>query len=56
VKDAKYWFDQPGSPRPKLANEEPKGAIVPYETLLTAWNEGRVKWPRAEGCQRCATG
>jgi glycerol transport system substrate-binding protein len=42
-KDAKYWFDQPGAPRPKLANEKPKGETVPYETLLTAWNEGRVK-------------
>jgi glycerol transport system substrate-binding protein len=42
-KDAKYWYDQPGAPRPKLANEKPKGETVPYETLLTAWKEGRVK-------------
>jgi len=42
-KDAKYWFDQPGAPKAKLANEKPKGETVPYETLLTAWREGRVK-------------
>jgi glycerol transport system substrate-binding protein len=42
-KDAQYWFDQPGSPRPKLADEKPKGETVPYETLLQAWKEGRVK-------------
>ncbi|MEY4513938.1 MAG: hypothetical protein RLZZ450_6060, partial [Pseudomonadota bacterium] len=43
IKDAKYWYDQPGAPRPKLANEKPKGETVPYETLLQAWKEGRVK-------------
>jgi glycerol transport system substrate-binding protein len=42
-KDAKLWLDQPGAPRPKLANEKPKGETVPYETLLQAWKEGRVK-------------
>jgi glycerol transport system substrate-binding protein len=43
VKTAQYWFDQPGAPRPKLANEKPKGETVPYETLLSAWKEGRVR-------------
>jgi glycerol transport system substrate-binding protein len=43
VKDAKYWYDQPGAPKPKLANEKPKGETVPYETLLQAWKEGRVR-------------
>jgi len=42
-KDAKYWYDQPGAPLAKLANEKPKGETVPYETLLQAWKEGRVK-------------
>jgi len=42
-KDAKYWFDQPGAPKGKLANEKPKGETVPYEQLLQAWKEGRVK-------------
>jgi glycerol transport system substrate-binding protein len=42
-KTAKYWFDQPGAPKPKLANEKPKGETVPYDTLLQAWREGRVR-------------
>jgi glycerol transport system substrate-binding protein len=43
ARDAQYWFDQPGAPRPKLPDEKPKGETVPYETLLQAWKEGRVK-------------
>ena len=43
VKEAKSWFDAPGAPHPKLANEKPKGETVPYEQLLQAWKEGRVK-------------
>ncbi|MFL5353871.1 ABC transporter substrate-binding protein [Archangium sp.] len=43
VKDAKFWLDAPGAPHPKLANEKPKGETVPYEQLLQAWKEGRVK-------------
>jgi glycerol transport system substrate-binding protein len=43
VKDAKYWFDQPGAPKAKLANEKPKGETVPYETLLAAWKAGKVR-------------
>jgi glycerol transport system substrate-binding protein len=31
------------TPHPKLANEKPKGETVPYEQLLQAWKEGRVK-------------
>jgi glycerol transport system substrate-binding protein len=42
-KGPKEWLDAPGSPRPKLANEKPKGETVPYEQLLQAWREGRVK-------------
>jgi glycerol transport system substrate-binding protein len=42
-KDPKEWFDAPGAPRPKLENEKPKGETVPYEDLLKAWKEGRVK-------------
>ena len=37
------WFKAEGSPRPKLSNEKPKGETVPYEQLLQAWKEGRVK-------------
>jgi glycerol transport system substrate-binding protein len=39
VKEAKSWFDAPGAPHPKLANEKPKGETVPYEQLLQAWKE-----------------
>jgi glycerol transport system substrate-binding protein len=42
-KDPKEWLDAPGAPRPKLDNEKPKGETVPYEQLLSAWKEGRVK-------------
>jgi glycerol transport system substrate-binding protein len=42
-KDPKVWLDAPGAPRPKLANEKPTGEAVPYEQLLQAWKEGRVK-------------
>jgi glycerol transport system substrate-binding protein len=42
-KEAKEWFDAPGSPKAKIANEKPKGETVPYEQLLQAWKEGRVK-------------
>lgn len=41
--DAQFWFDQPGSPRAKLDNEKPQGETVPYEQLLQAWKEGRVR-------------
>ncbi|MCK7512562.1 MAG: carbohydrate ABC transporter substrate-binding protein [Desulfobacterales bacterium] len=42
-KDEKYWLDQPGAPKPKLANEKPKGETVDYDKLIQAWREGRVK-------------
>ena len=42
-KDPKEWLDAPGAPRPKLDNEKPKGETVPYEQLVQAWREGRVK-------------
>ena len=31
VKTAQYWFDQPGAPKPKLANEKPKQITVDYD-------------------------
>ena len=43
AQDPQYWFDQPGAPRPKLENEKPQGETVPYEQLLQAWREGRVR-------------
>ena len=42
-KGAEYWLNQPGSPKPKLADEKPKGETVPYDQLLAAWREGRVR-------------
>ncbi|PTN36074.1 ABC transporter substrate-binding protein [Desulfonatronum sp. SC1] len=43
VQDEAYWLSQPGSPKPKLENEKPQGVTVPYEQLLQAWVEGRVR-------------
>lgn len=42
-KDAAYWLNQPGAPKPKLANEKPKGETVDYDKLIQAWREGRAK-------------
>lgn len=42
-KEAPAWFGGQGAPRAKVANEKPKGETVPYETLLQAWKEGRVR-------------
>ena len=41
--DPQYWFDQPGAPKPKLADEKPKGETVAYEQLLEAWKQGKVR-------------
>ena len=37
------WLGRPGSPKAKLANEKPQGKTVPYEELLAAWKDGRVR-------------
>ncbi|MCP4348754.1 MAG: carbohydrate ABC transporter substrate-binding protein [Desulfobacterales bacterium] len=37
------WLNKPGSPKAKLANEKPQGETVPYEQLLKAWKEGKVR-------------
>ncbi len=36
-RDAQYWLDQPGSPKPKLANEKPQGVTVNYDDLVARW-------------------
>jgi glycerol transport system substrate-binding protein len=41
--DPDEWLKRPGSPKPKLANEKPPGETVPYDQLLQAWREGRVR-------------
>jgi glycerol transport system substrate-binding protein len=42
-RDPEYWLSQPGAPKPKLANEKPKGQTVNYDELLKAWKEGRAQ-------------
>ncbi len=36
-KSAQEWFDAPGAPYPKLANESPKGETIDYDTLIKSW-------------------
>ena len=40
-RDPRYWLDQPGAPKPKLANEKPKGETINYEELLKSWEQAR---------------
>ena len=42
-KDPQQWLTDKGAPWAKLANEKPRGATIPYEKLLQAWKEGRVR-------------
>jgi glycerol transport system substrate-binding protein len=41
--DPAKWLSAKGAPWQKLANEKPKGETIPYDTLLKAWKEGRVR-------------
>ena len=36
-RDAQYWLERPGAPKPALADEKPQGQTVDYETLLASW-------------------
>ncbi|WP_108663547.1 extracellular solute-binding protein [Acuticoccus kandeliae] len=36
-RDAEYWLEQPGAPKPKLANEKPQGETIAYEELIKRW-------------------
>ena len=38
-RDAQYWLDQPGAPKPKLDNEKPQGITVPYDELIASWQQ-----------------
>ena len=42
ARDPQVWLDQPGAPKPKLADEEGQGVTVDYDELLAAWRAGRV--------------
>jgi len=41
--DPSKWLSNDHAPWAKLANEKPKGETVPYDSLLKAWKEGRVR-------------
>lgn len=34
-----YWLDQPGAPKPELANEKPKPITVDYDELVRSWSQ-----------------
>ena len=34
---AQAWFDRPGAPKAKLANEDPAPETVDYDTLIKSW-------------------
>ncbi len=36
-RDPSYWLNQPGSPKPKLANEKPQGVTINYDDLVARW-------------------
>ena len=38
-RDAQYWLDQPGAPKPRLQNEKPAGQTVPYAELIESWRQ-----------------
>ncbi|WP_034331199.1 MULTISPECIES: ABC transporter substrate-binding protein [Herbaspirillum] len=42
-KDPATWLSDKGAPWAKLANEKPKGETIPYDKLLQAWKDGRVR-------------
>ncbi|MFI7697822.1 ABC transporter substrate-binding protein [Nonomuraea sp. NPDC049480] len=37
---AQYWYDQPGAPAPKLADERGKPATLDYDKLIAQWKAG----------------
>jgi glycerol transport system substrate-binding protein len=41
--DPSNWLSDQHAPWKKLANEKPKGETIPYEKLLDAWKEGKVR-------------
>jgi glycerol transport system substrate-binding protein len=36
---AQVWFDRPGAPKAKLANEDPAPETVDYDTLIKSWQQ-----------------
>jgi|GEM_PF-134521 len=41
--DPGKWLSDKGAPWAKLANEKPKGETIAYDTLLSAWKNGKVR-------------
>jgi glycerol transport system substrate-binding protein len=41
--DPSKWLSDKGAPWAKLANEKPKGETIGYNTLLTAWKNGKTR-------------
>ena len=41
AKGAAYWLAQPGAPKPKLVNEDPKPITVPYSELIKSWTKSK---------------
>ncbi len=39
-RDPSYWLNQPGSPKPMLANEKPQGETIDYDELVRRWSDG----------------
>ncbi|WP_043616585.1 ABC transporter substrate-binding protein [Nonomuraea candida] len=37
---AQYWYDQPGAPAPKLADERGKPETLDYDRLIATWKQG----------------
>ncbi len=40
-RDPQYWFDQPGAPFPKLADERGTPETIDYDTLLQTWQDSQ---------------
>jgi glycerol transport system substrate-binding protein len=38
--DPEYWLSQPGSPKPKLENEDEEPITVGYDELVARWQQG----------------
>jgi glycerol transport system substrate-binding protein len=38
-RDPQYWLDQPGAPKPRLANEKPEPVTVNYDELVKSWSK-----------------
>jgi glycerol transport system substrate-binding protein len=39
-KNPEFWLEKPGSPKSKLADENPKGETIGYDELVRRWQRG----------------